>query len=79
MFLPVSADTLASVSPAPESPEGSSEEFVKVVRDQQEEAESESHDTASSMQDVVVTPPELDTYSISKRVREVLSDNNLSE
>ncbi|XP_053500484.1 homeobox protein cut-like 1 isoform X2 [Ictalurus furcatus] len=72
-------ETLASVSPAPESPESSSEELIKLVRDQQEEAEPESHDTAASMQDVLVTPPELDTYSISKRVREVLSDNNVGQ
>lgn len=47
--------------------------------DQQEEVGPESHDTVASMQEVLVTPPELDTYSISKRVREVLSDNNLGE
>ncbi|KAF4082216.1 hypothetical protein AMELA_G00149310 [Ameiurus melas] len=76
---PMRAETSASGSPAPESPESSSEELVKLVRDQQEEAEPESHDTAASMQDVLVTPPELDTYSISKRVREVLSDNNVGQ
>ncbi|MCI4387923.1 hypothetical protein PGIGA_G00079640 [Pangasianodon gigas] len=72
-------ETSASLSPAPESPESSTEELVKLVRDQQEEAEPESHDTAAGMQEAVVTPLELDTYSISKRVREVLSDNNVGQ
>ncbi|KAF7701428.1 hypothetical protein HF521_002593 [Silurus meridionalis] len=73
-------ESSACVSPVPESPECSSEELVKLVKDQQEEAESESHDTAVSIQEAAaVGPPELDTYSISKRVREVLSDNNLGQ
>ncbi|KAI5100109.1 homeobox protein cut-like 1 isoform X7 [Silurus meridionalis] len=74
------SESSACVSPVPESPECSSEELVKLVKDQQEEAESESHDTAVSIQEAAaVGPPELDTYSISKRVREVLSDNNLGQ
>ncbi|XP_060765292.1 homeobox protein cut-like 1 isoform X3 [Neoarius graeffei] len=73
------AETSASASPTPESPGSSSEELVKLVMDQQEEVGPESHDTVASMQEVLVTPPELDTYSISKRVREVLSDNNLGQ
>ncbi|KAI5614346.1 homeobox protein cut-like 1 isoform X7 [Silurus asotus] len=73
-------ESSACASPVPESPECSSEELVKLVKDQQEEAESESHDTAVSIQEAAaVGPPELDTYSISKRVREVLSDNNLGQ
>ncbi|XP_060752036.1 homeobox protein cut-like 1 isoform X1 [Tachysurus vachellii] len=65
-----------SVSEVSQSPESSPEELVK---DQQEEAEPESHDMAAGMQEVVSMQPELDTYSISQRVRQVLSDNNLGE
>ncbi|XP_058267909.1 homeobox protein cut-like 1 isoform X3 [Hemibagrus wyckioides] len=74
---PMRAET--SVSEVSESPGSSSEELIKLVRDQQEEAEPESHDTAVRMQEVAVMQLELDTYSISQRVRQVLSDNNLGQ
>ncbi|KAK3549980.1 hypothetical protein QTP86_016945, partial [Hemibagrus guttatus] len=74
---PIRAET--SVSEDSKSPGSSSEDLVKLVRDQQEEVEPESHDTAARMQEVAVTQLELDTYSISRRVRQVLSDNNLGQ
>ncbi|MEE6503892.1 hypothetical protein FKM82_005002 [Ascaphus truei] len=36
-----------------------------------------NHHTAAGIQEIVAMSPELDTYSITKKVKEVLTDNNL--
>ncbi|XP_062869877.1 homeobox protein cut-like 1 [Trichomycterus rosablanca] len=64
--------TQTHCSPAPPSPAGASQ-------DRQEEAEPDTHPAAVNAQDTVCASPELDTYGISRRVKEVLTDNNLSQ
>ncbi|XP_075424270.1 homeobox protein cut-like 2 isoform X2 [Ascaphus truei] len=38
-----------------------------------------NHHTAAGIQEIVAMSPELDTYSITKKVKEVLTDNNLGQ
>ncbi|XP_064208440.1 homeobox protein cut-like 1 isoform X2 [Anguilla rostrata] len=87
--------TSASCSPAPESPLSSAEESVKSLGesasqppapDPSEPSESQpgtplpvpGHPSLS-IQEMVAMSPELDTYVITKKVKEVLTDNNLGQ
>ncbi|KAL4660542.1 homeobox protein cut-like 1 [Arapaima gigas] len=82
--------TSASCSPAPESPLSSAEESVKSLGEpptvQAPAAElSEPSEplpvpghSGLSIQEMVAMSPELDTYVITKKVKEVLTDNNLA-
>ncbi|KAJ8266547.1 hypothetical protein GJAV_G00131710 [Gymnothorax javanicus] len=87
--------TSASCSPAPESPLSSAEESVKSLGDSvsqppmpeaSEPPESQpgtplpvpGH-SGLSIQEMVAMSPELDTYVITKKVKEVLTDNNLGQ
>ncbi|KAL4647659.1 protein CASP isoform X3 [Arapaima gigas] len=87
--------TSASCSPAPESPLSSSEESIKSAGELSGQAPalepSEPSDSQPStplpipghsglsIQELVAVSPELDTYVITKKVKEVLTDNNLGQ
>ncbi|KAG7483813.1 hypothetical protein MATL_G00042260 [Megalops atlanticus] len=87
--------TSASCSPAPESPLSSAEESVKSLGESaaQPPAPEPSEPSESqpstplpvpghsglSIQEMVAMSPELDTYVITKKVKEVLTDNNLGQ
>ncbi|MBN3309018.1 CUX1 protein, partial [Amia calva] len=87
--------TSASCSPAPESPLSSAEESVKSLGEPapQPPAAEPSEPSESqpgtplpapghsglSIQEMVAMSPELDTYVITKKVKEVLTDNNLGQ
>ena len=78
--------TSSSCSPAPESPQSSGEESARSPAPPSDVSESLPPtplplpgQAGLSVQDMVVTSPELDTYGITKRVKEVLIDNNLGE
>ncbi|XP_036392890.1 homeobox protein cut-like 1 isoform X1 [Megalops cyprinoides] len=87
--------TSASCSPAPESPLSSAEESVKSPGEPASQPPapessdpSESQPTTPlpvpghsglSIQEMVAMSPELDTYVITKKVKEVLTDNNLGQ
>uniref|UniRef100_A0A8C9T8W6 Homeobox protein cut-like n=1 Tax=Scleropages formosus TaxID=113540 RepID=A0A8C9T8W6_SCLFO len=83
--------TSASCSPAPESPLSSAEESVKSLGEPpaSQPPASESSEPCEplpvpghsglSIQEMVAMSPELDTYAITKKVKEVLTDNNLGQ
>ncbi|XP_023675187.1 homeobox protein cut-like 1 isoform X6 [Paramormyrops kingsleyae] len=87
--------TSASCSPAPESPLSSAEESVKSLGEPATQPPaSEPSDPPESLapaplpvpghsglsiQEMVAMSPELDTYVITKKVKEVLTDNNLGQ
>ncbi|XP_048839565.1 homeobox protein cut-like 1 isoform X2 [Brienomyrus brachyistius] len=87
--------TSASCSPAPESPLSSAEESVKSLGEPATlPPASEPSDPPESLapaplpvpghsglsiQEMVAMSPELDTYVITKKVKEVLTDNNLGQ
>ncbi|KAJ8402218.1 hypothetical protein AAFF_G00370830 [Aldrovandia affinis] len=87
--------TSASCSPAPESPLSSAEESVKSLGESVSQPPAPEPSEASesqpgtplpvpghsglSIQEMVAMSPELDTYVITKKVKEVLTDNNLGE
>lgn len=80
-----------SPPPSPTEPERSSQEPLILAlegskENQQPEGRSSSSlggkiysssQTTGGIQEIVAMSPELDTYSITKRVKEVLTDNNL--
>ncbi|XP_051786732.1 cut-like homeobox 1b isoform X4 [Erpetoichthys calabaricus] len=86
--------TSASCSPAPESPLSSAGESVKSLTDNTTQTSSQDLCEPSesqpstplpppghsglSIQEMVAMSPELDTYVITKKVKEVLTDNNLA-
>ncbi|XP_039612516.1 cut-like homeobox 1b isoform X2 [Polypterus senegalus] len=87
--------TSASCSPAPESPLSSAGESVKSLTDNTTQTSSQDLCEPSesqpstplpppghsglSIQEMVAMSPELDTYVITKKVKEVLTDNNLGQ
>nr|XP_015223099.1 PREDICTED: protein CASP isoform X6 [Lepisosteus oculatus] len=87
--------TSASCSPAPESPLSSAEESVKSLGDSAAQTPAPEPNEPSesqpgtplpapghsglSIQEMVAMSPELDTYVITKKVKEVLTDNNLGQ
>ncbi|KAL2297270.1 hypothetical protein Nmel_016566 [Mimus melanotis] len=72
--------TSASCSPAPESPMSSSESVKSLTELVQQPCPAiETSHSALSIQELVAMSPELDTYGITKRVKEVLTDNNLGK
>ncbi|XP_018588086.1 homeobox protein cut-like 1 isoform X1 [Scleropages formosus] len=87
--------TSASCSPAPESPLSSGEESVRSVGELSGQAQAPEPGDPSdsqpstplpvpghsglSIQEMVAVSPELDTYVITKKVKEVLTDNNLGQ
>ncbi|XP_064159178.1 homeobox protein cut-like 1 isoform X1 [Anguilla rostrata] len=84
--------TSGSCSPAPESPLSSAEESVKSPGDQTAPPSDASESQPPtplpptlpghpglSVQEMVAMSPELDTYVITKKVKEVLTDNNLGQ
>eukprot|EP00071_Canis_lupus_P032705 XP_022266262.1 homeobox protein cut-like 2 isoform X2 [Canis lupus familiaris] len=82
-----------SPPPSPTEPERSSQEPLILAlegskENQQPEGRSSSSlggkmysgsQTTGGIQEIVAMSPELDTYSITKRVKEVLTDNNLGQ
>ncbi|XP_074177230.1 homeobox protein cut-like 2 isoform X2 [Rhinolophus sinicus] len=82
-----------SPPPSPTEPEKSSQEPLSLAlesskENQQPEGRSGSSlsgkmysgsQAAGGIQEIVAMSPELDTYSITKRVKEVLTDNNLGQ
>ncbi|XP_023372616.1 homeobox protein cut-like 2 [Otolemur garnettii] len=82
-----------SPPPSPTEPEKSSQEPLSLSlesskENQQPEGRSSSSlggkmfsgsQTTGGIQEIVAMSPELDTYSITKRVKEVLTDNNLGQ
>ncbi|XP_041923316.1 LOW QUALITY PROTEIN: homeobox protein cut-like 1, partial [Alosa sapidissima] len=78
--------TSASCSPAPESPLSSTEESVKSQSESSQPSTPlplplplPAGQSGLSVQEMVAMSPELDTYSITKKVKEVLTDNNLGQ
>uniref|UniRef100_A0A8C9R056 Homeobox protein cut-like n=1 Tax=Scleropages formosus TaxID=113540 RepID=A0A8C9R056_SCLFO len=92
---PGTPKTSASCSPAPESPLSSGEESVRSVGELSGQAQAPEPGDPSdsqpstplpvpghsglSIQEMVAVSPELDTYVITKKVKEVLTDNNLGQ
>ncbi|XP_073078393.1 homeobox protein cut-like 2 isoform X16 [Manis javanica] len=82
-----------SPPPSPTEPEKSSQEPLRLAlesikENQQPEGRSSSSlggkmysgsQATGGIQEIVAMSPELDTYSITKRVKEVLTDNNLGQ
>ncbi|XP_030648563.1 homeobox protein cut-like 1 [Chanos chanos] len=91
----ITPKTSASCSPTPDSPISSAEESVKSQEEpvSQPPAQESSEPSDSqpgmplpvpghsglSIQEMVAMSPELDTYAITKKVKEVLTDNNLGQ
>ncbi|XP_005876323.1 PREDICTED: homeobox protein cut-like 2 [Myotis brandtii] len=82
-----------SPPPSPTEPEKSSQEPLSLVLESSKENQQPEGRSSSSLsgkmcsgsqatggiQEIVAMSPELDTYSITKRVKEVLTDNNLGQ
>ncbi|XP_034024208.1 cut-like homeobox 1b isoform X2 [Thalassophryne amazonica] len=87
--------TSASCSPAPESPLSSAEESINGMAGDAHKPPSDDPlcgdsqpgtplplpgpHSGLSIQEMVAMSPELDTYAITKKVKEVLTDNNLGQ
>uniref|UniRef100_A0A8C5PE48 Homeobox protein cut-like n=1 Tax=Leptobrachium leishanense TaxID=445787 RepID=A0A8C5PE48_9ANUR len=84
----------SSPSPPPSSPDrkSSPEQHILSLESSKENQQPESRSTSSlsgrtsshqqtaaGIQEIVAMSPELDTYTITKRVKEVLTDNNLGQ
>ncbi|XP_053446197.1 homeobox protein cut-like 2 isoform X2 [Nycticebus coucang] len=90
---PMEPRSSPSPPPSPTEPEKSSQEPLSLSlesskENQQPEGRSSSSlggkmfsgsQTTGGIQEIVAMSPELDTYSITKRVKEVLTDNNLGQ
>ncbi|XP_055002564.1 homeobox protein cut-like 2 isoform X2 [Sorex araneus] len=76
-----------SPPPSPPEPEKSSQEPLSLALESSKENQQPSlggktpagGQAAGGIQEMVAMSPELDTYSITKRVKEVLTDNNLGQ
>ncbi|KAK2491721.1 hypothetical protein MC885_004183, partial [Smutsia gigantea] len=82
-----------SPPPSPTEPEKSSQEPLRLALESSKENQQPEGRSSSSLggkmysgsqatggiQEIVAMSPELDTYSITKRVKEVLTDNNLGQ
>uniref|UniRef100_A0A2K6TBI4 Homeobox protein cut-like n=1 Tax=Saimiri boliviensis boliviensis TaxID=39432 RepID=A0A2K6TBI4_SAIBB len=85
--------TAPSPPPSPTEPEKSSQEPLSLSLESSKENQQPEGRSSSSLsgkmysgsqapggiQEIVAMSPELDTYSITKRVKEVLTDNNLGQ
>ncbi|ELK26347.1 Homeobox protein cut-like 2 [Myotis davidii] len=90
---PTETRSSPSPPPSPTEPEKSSQEPLSLVLESSKENQQPEGRSSSSLsgkmcsgsqatggiQEIVAMSPELDTYSITKRVKEVLTDNNLGQ